>query len=176
VDDKLKAAEDPPNTWEELIQAPTKPFGFVERYFDSGLRLEEQITRDSLVSREIDRITRALILIGVTGSIPRRLGSEATNHELAIDKKRSKRVEHVLRQALAAWSKKDPRIQVTAEIQKEGIQLEWSEFVPNHMTQVMSELTLLATWSIQNDEARWGRTAVVSLENELRWLSYAMRD
>jgi len=117
-----------------------------------------------------------LTVVGVVGSIPRRLGGEATDLELAIDKKRARRVEHALRQSFSSWSKRDPKIQVTAEIQKEGIQLEWDDFIMRHMTQIMTELPLIATWAIQNDEARWGRSAVVYLENETRWVTYAMRD
>jgi hypothetical protein len=171
-----KASGDRPESWERLIQQPTSSGGFVERYYDPGLALSELETKDSLISREVERIQIALTVVGVVGSIPRRLGGEATDLELAIDKKRARRVEHALRQAFSSWSKRDPKIQVTAAIQKEGIQLEWIEFVPAHLTQIYSELCLVATWSILSDEARWGRSAVVSLENEMRWITYAMRD
>jgi len=150
--------------------------GYLERYFDTGLELPEAISRDSLVSSEIARITSAMTLVYVVGSIPRRLGGEATDAELALDKKRSKRVGWALEQALVGWTKKRVPYQVTAEIQREGAQLEWTTFVPAHLTQLNSELCLVATWAIQNDEARWGRSAVVNLENEIRWLTYAMRD
>jgi len=171
-----KVARDRPEAWEELIQQRTSSGGFVERYFDSGLAVSELETKESLVSREVERIQIALTVVGVVGSIPRRLGGEATDLELAIDKKRARRVEHALRQSFSSWSKRDPKIQVTAEIQKEGIQLEWDDFIMRHMTQIMTELPLIATWAIQNDEARWGRSAVVYLENETRWVTYAMRD
>jgi len=150
--------------------------GYLERYFDTGLELPEVISRDSLVSSEIARITTAATVIYVVGTIPRRLGGEATDDELALDKKRSKRVGWALEQALTGWTRKQPKFQVTEEIQREGAQLDWHEFVPAHLTQLNSELCLVATWAIQNDEARWGRSAVVNLENEIRWLTYAMRD
>jgi len=171
-----KVARDRPEAWEELIQQRTSSGGFVERYFDSGLAVSELETKESLVSREVERIQTALTVVGVVGSIPRRLGGEATDKELAIDKRRARRVDHALRQSFSSWSKREPKIQVTAEIQREGIQLEWDEFIMEHMTQVMTELPLLATWAILNEETRWGRSAVVYLENEIRWITYAMRD
>jgi len=159
------------------LAAPLTPsYGFVERWYDAGLAIPNAITRDSLVSSEIERITTALTLVIVVGSIPRRLGGEATDSELALDKKRAKRVNWVLEQSLSGWTKKRAKIQITAEIQREGAQLEWGQFIPAHLTQLNSELALVATWAIQNEETRWGRSAVVNLENEIRWLLYAMRD
>jgi len=169
-------AKDDPRPLSPLETPYTTSYSFVGRYFDPGLAIPEAITRESLISGEVERITGALTLILVVGSIPRRLGGDATDDELALDKKRSKRVGWALTQSLGGWSKKQPRIQVTAEIQREGAQLNWQEFVPNHMTQLMNELRMVATWSVQNDDGRWGRTAVVNLENEMRWLTYAMRD
>ena len=150
--------------------------GYLERYFDSGLAVPEAISRESLVSSEIERIKSAATIIYVVSTIPRRLGGEATDAELALDKKRAKRVGWALEQALGGWTRKRVSYQVTAEIQREGAQLEWELFVPAHLTQLNTELCLVATWAIQNDEARWGRSAVVSLENEIRWMTYAMRD
>jgi len=149
---------------------------FLEQYYDAGLELPSSLSVTSLVDRETTRISRALTLVIVAGAIPRRLGSEASDDELVLDKKRSKRVGWALTQAHSGWSKKQPKIQITSELEQEGTQLEWIYFIPEQMTQVMSELRLIATWAIQNEENRWGRTAVVNLENELRWIQYAMRD
>jgi len=159
------------------LETPYTPaYSFVGRYFDAGLEIPEAITRDSLISSEIDRITDALTIVYVVGSIPRRLGGDATDEELAVDKKRSKRVGWALTQSLVSWTKKNPRFQVTAEIQRTGAQLEWNLFIPEHMTQIMNELRKVATFAVQNDDERWGRSAIVNLENEMRWLTYAMRD
>ena len=165
-----------PRPSEGFGTAYTTAYSFVGRYFDPGLEIPRAISRESLVSSEIDRITGAMTIIYVVGSIRRRLGIEATDPELALDKKRAKRVGWALTQSLICWSKKAPKIQVTAEVQREGHHLEWDQFILSHVTQLNTDLRLLATWAIQNDESRWGRTAVVNLENELRWLNYAMRD
>jgi len=162
--------------WKDEIQLPTKPSGFLELWYDAGLALPKGIDREKLISNEIERITHALIIVTVAGTIPRRLGGEATDEELAVDKKRAKRVGHVLRQSLASWTKTDVELELTDRNKKDGAQLEWALFAVEHCTQVKSELRLVATWALQNEEARWGRSAVVYLENELRWIIYALRD
>jgi hypothetical protein len=59
-----------------------------------------------MISGEAARIARALALVRVTGSIPRRLGIDATDEELAIDKKRARRTAWALQQSLGCWGKK----------------------------------------------------------------------
>jgi hypothetical protein len=148
---------------------------FIERYYDPGFEIPKGLSAESIAEREIARITRALTLIIVAGEIPRRLG-DATDAELALDKKRARRVGWALAQAHSCWSNKDPKIQLTPELEREGAQLEYIYFIPEHMTQIMNELRLVATWAKQRDQERWGRSSVVSLENEMRWVMYAMRD
>jgi hypothetical protein len=179
MDESFESTGDQVRDLKELRDVYTNVLGtsgFVERYFDPGLRLSNSVSKASLVSGEIERLTSALAVIIVVESIPRRLGGNATDEELALDKKRSRRVIHALNQSLSGWSKKQPKIKLTPETERDGAQLEWEQFYPEHMTQLNSELRIVSTWSIQNDEARWGRSAVVNLENEMRWLRYALRD
>jgi len=122
------------------------------------------------------RLVSALALVFVAGSISRRLGSEADDEELALDKKRAKRVNHALRQSLGSWIRKLPPIEVDDKTRQEGAQLDWVLFVEAHITQLKSEIRFVASWAIKNDEIKWGKSAVVKLENEIRWLTYAMRD
>jgi hypothetical protein len=148
---------------------------FSERYYDPGLEFPASVIREDLIKAQLDRILRSLTLAVVVGSIPRRLGTEATDEELALDKRRARRVSWALLQAYRAWNSKEPKIQVTPELEREGNQLEWDIFVIEHTTQIADELRTIVTWSIQKDDGRWGRTAVVNLENEIRWITYAMR-
>lgn len=150
--------------------------GFIERYLDQELLIASDFLKKDLIADETKRISRALVIVTVTGGYPRRLGGTASDAELALDKKRARRVCHVLRQSLLAWGKKDPTVQLDDLLNREGVQLEWAIFIPEHLTQVQSELRLVSTWAIRNNEHRWGRSAVVNLENEIRWLVYAMRD
>ena len=148
--------------------------GYLERFYDSGLRLPRNATRQSLIDRQVNRLARAAALVFVAGTLSRRLG-EVSDEELMLDKKRAKRVNHALRQSIIGWTRRPPKIVSDPEIQREGSQLDWEPFVAAHLTQINAELRLLATWAIRNDDHRWGRTAVVNLENEIRWMNYAMR-
>jgi len=169
--DTPEDVKSPENAWMQNVRS-----GFVERYYDPGLQVPQGLSVESVVERETTRILRSLTLVIVAGAIPRRLGGDASSAELALDKKRAKRTSWALQQAHSCWSKKQTKIQVTPELEIEGAQLEYIYFIPEHMTQIMNELRLIATWAIQQDDHRWGRSAVVNLENEMRWIMYAMRD
>lgn len=149
---------------------------FLARFYDSELRLPKIESREALESAEVERLARSLAVVLMTGSIPRRLGGDATSEELAIDKKRAKRVGHAINQSLKGWIRKTPVLPLDAKIRQEGAQLDWKIWHEAHVAEVANQLRLISTWAIQNDEERWAKSAVVRLENELNWISYAMRD
>lgn len=163
--------------WEPLIHVPTNPRnGFLDRFYDQSLRIPPETTATRLVIVETERIARTLAIVRIAGSIPRRLGGDATSHELAIDKKRSKRVAHCLNQSLNAWTSR-PKVELDEEvIRREGAQLEWESFAAEHRVQVHASLRMVATWAVRHDEKRWGRSAAMNLVNELAWVFYALRD
>lgn len=148
---------------------------FLLRYFDPELEVPK-LTIPELVSAQQDRLARELVISIHSGSIPRRLGGDASDQELAADKKRAKRVSWALKQSLAGWSKKFPKLPVDEELRVAGAQLVWQTWYEEFMTEVNEQARIVVTWSVQNDEQRWGRSAVVKFENELNWVSYAMRD
>jgi hypothetical protein len=57
-----------------------------------------------------------------------------------------------------------------------GAQIVWATWVEAYIMIVQTELRIWATWAIVNDQEIWGRRAVVKLENELNWITYALRD
>lgn len=148
---------------------------FLSRYFDPALTPPKVSSREELEQREVDRLTRALAVVIMAGSIPRRLGGDASDDELAKDKKRARRAGHALSQALKGWSKKYD-LPLDDKIRMEGAQIKWDDWLTVHVTKIQDELRCLATWAVLNNEERWGRSAVVNLENEINWLTYALRD
>lgn len=162
--------------WEELIQQRTKPTDYLGRWVDTGLRLSRDLTEKSIREGEIGRIHSAKVIVLVAWSIPRRLGSDASDVELALDKRRARRVAHALDQSLLSWTKKPPKVKPDENDRRAGAQLDWIEFVGHHALGVQDSLRLVATWSMRNDQEVWGRSAVVRLNNELHWVSYALRD
>jgi hypothetical protein len=151
--------------------------GFLDRYYDSALTIPPEITPGQLGSAEVERIARTLSVVRIAGTIPRRLGGLASDHELAVDRKRTKRVAHALNQSLNAWRPSNHHFTFNEEVlRREGAQLEWSSFAADHRTDVQSSLRVVATWAIRNNELRWGRSSVVNLMNEMAWIVYALRD
>jgi hypothetical protein len=69
-----------------------------------------------------------------------------------------------------------PEIPNNDEIRRASAQMNWAAFLDDHVTTIQTELRYCATWAIKHDDQRWGRSAVVRLENELNWVTYALRD
>jgi hypothetical protein len=161
-------------------QAFTNPrnTAYLERFYDPGLELPEPpLVREHIEAGEVERIQRALAVVVVAGTIPRRLGGDATADELAQDKKRCRRVSHALSNSIYAWTKKRAAMpEVEDEIRIKGAQLNWTTFKDEHVAELMVRQRLLATWAVRNEERRWGKTAIVHLENELNWFLWALRD
>lgn len=150
---------------------------YVERFYDSGIVLPEYIDRRQITYNEIDRIARAFAIIAYAGQIPRRLGNDATDEELSLDKKRAKRVAHALIQSSKGWQvRSEPKIVNDEEIRLLAIHLNWEAFGPAHLTTVQGRMRVVATYAVKQDDFRWGRSALTKLENELKWVSYALRD
>lgn len=147
---------------------------FLERYYDPKLEPPETTIKE-LEDAQVARLTRALVVVMYTGSIPRRLGGDATGPELAADKKRSRRVAHAIKQSLHGWQKSGYKLPEGEELRIEGTQIIWHDWYGAYLTDLASQTTLLVTWSIRNEERRWGRSAVVRFENERNWIIYAMR-
>jgi hypothetical protein len=150
---------------------------YLETFYDSGIVLPDYIDRRQITYHEVDRIERAFSIVVYAGSIPRRLGQEAEPDELALDKKRAKRVAHALIQSSRGWQTRgEPKMLTDENIRLLGVHLNWEAFGPAHMTTVKERLRVVATYAIKQDDLRWGRSAVTRLENELKWVSYALRD
>lgn len=148
---------------------------FLNRYFDADLALPKT-NIEELIETQVIRLSRALVVTIHAGSIPRRLGGDATDQDLAIDRKRAKRSSWAVKQALAGWSKKMPKLPTDDELRVTGAQLIWPNWQEQYMASLLEQARIVATWSILNDEQRWGRSAVVKFDNEQNWISYALRD
>lgn len=150
--------------------------GYLERYYDSGLELPKSVTQESLIQGEVDRISNALAIVVYAATIPRRLGGDADDRMLAADMKRTRRVGHALKQSVQGWVKKVPQLDLTDEVRIAGAQLDWKTFEEAHLAEIQVRMRLVSTWSIRHESHRWGKSAIVHLENELNWFTYALRD
>jgi hypothetical protein len=149
---------------------------FLARYFDPALEIPAKLdTTGSIEDRQIERLTIALSVVVLAGTIPRRLGGEATDEDLALDKKRSKRVGHALQQSLRSWKKRSVKLPLTDEIRRAAAQIDWTKWGEAHLTSLSSEQKLVSTWAMRNEQEAWGKRAIVRLDNEVNWITYALR-
>lgn len=152
---------------------------YLGRYFDSGLEIPGDATVATIRDEELARVGRTLAVVILASTLPRRLGGDAGDTELALDKRRARRVVHVLQNVWLSWAGKKAgiRLPVTdSEINREAAQLDWERFRDVHIAGVNSRARYAATWAILHDKERWGRSAIVMYENEIKWVTYALRD
>lgn len=149
---------------------------FLAQHYDPELNLDAIGSREELETRQIARINRALSVTLLAGTTPRRLGGDATDEELAVDKKRARRCGHALGQSLKQWTKRKQDLPLDDSVRREGAQIKWTEWAEAHCVDIKNQLRCVATYAIRSDQERWGKSAVVRLENELKWLEFALRD
>lgn len=149
--------------------------GFLAPWYDPGLEIPAKLDIATIVAEECARISESMAIVLYASTIPRRLGGDADNAELASDKKQARRVAHALRGAYRGWSKKSPDLPNGEEIRQQGAQLMWHLWHPEHIHTVETRIVRAATFALQRNEDRWGKTAVTSYLNEINWINYAMR-
>lgn len=150
--------------------------GFLERYYDPTVDIAG-INPGDIEAFEILRLTRSLTVVLVSSAVPRRLGGDATDVELSLDKLRARRMSHAINQSLKSWtSGRQVQISATPEDRIAGSQLVWREFLSNHVIALNSRLYIVANYYIDLGAGSEGRRAIVRLENEMNWVTHAMRD
>lgn len=146
---------------------------FLDRYFDPVLDVDVSVSEESIVAEEIERLQRMTAEAMVACQIPRRL-SDASREELALDKKRSRRIAHVLRQNLAGWG--GALIDPSLEQRQAGAQVHWESWWGDHQPWLEARMRLVASWAKKSGNLSVGKKLLTRLSNELEWLKYALRD
>jgi hypothetical protein len=148
-------------------------------YHDPTLPVSAEDTRVTLTAAETARLLRQSSVMYAITTMPRRLGSDASDDDLATDKKRARRTQHALFQCLQDWvGKRVPKLLTTPEIRQEATQVNWTAWIEEHERYVRQRTVYIASWAIKIDndkDKRWAKSAVVRLQNESRWVAYALR-
>lgn len=147
--------------------------GLLDAYQDPALKVDLAMSAEQVTAQEVERLQAAVAMAAVAASIPRRI-SDASREELALDKRRSRRVLHPLRQCLAGWG--GAEVPADAEAKRLGAQVDWPYWWEEHQVILKYRLRYVATWSKKTGNLRFGKSAVVKLSQELEWLAYALRD
>jgi len=149
---------------------------YLDQYFDPTLELEESLTKDVLVDDQLDRLVTQYHMAAVAEHVPRRL-SEATRDELSLDKKRSRRIKHVLFTSAASWGASDQLMRDHSEEErKAGAQVNWVDWFAEQRRYLERTRRVVATWAKKTGNVKDGKKMVTRISNEIEWLSYALRD
>ena len=151
---------------------------YLAQWVDPALEVSAEESVDKIVKEELERLLRLNAIATAAGQIPRRLGQDASSPELAVDKKRSRRIAHVALQLASAWSGKDPnKLKVKYDAAQDAAVVNWNLWWEEHRVWLINRQRYIATWaSRQEDQARWCKSAMVRLNNETQWFEYALRD
>lgn len=145
----------------------------LDPYQDPALVVDLALPLEEVAAAEVERLQAACAVVYVTSQMPRRLGS-VTREDLALDKRRARRVLHAERQALVSWGGKEREPTEAERIA--GAQMVWDLWHEEANLVITSRLRYIATWAKATGNLRFGKSAVVRLSQELDWLSYALRD
>lgn len=149
---------------------------YLDTYVDLALPIPAEERAITITEDEVERLTKLLAVARLAQSIPRRLGAEASAEQLAEDSRRGKRIAHVASQLLTSWGG-DPGVS-PGDVGREAATVNWDRWWEEHQVWLVNRQRYLATWchkSSQNGDLRWCKSAMVRLENEIKWLAYAMR-
>lgn len=149
---------------------------YITDHLDLKLTVSPNDSADKFRAAEIERLQQLAAVMRAAAMHPRRLGGDAMPEELALDKKRSKRVLHVVEKSLALWGGEpaawDQARQVAAT-------LKWEDWWSEHERRIQSRQRYIATWchryGDQNGDIKWCNSALSKLSSELQWIAYALR-
>lgn len=145
---------------------------------DPALEVPEGLTPEKIGEEEVERLARMTAIATIAVGIPRRLGEDASPEEMAIDKKRGRRVSHALGQCLSDWNGKKPHeLPSSDELRTDAATVLWLPWWDEHQVFLQSRLHFIATWQIKTgDHEKFAKSAVVRYTNEIRWVTYALRE
>lgn len=145
---------------------------FLAQWLDPGLKIPEEETADKITRAERERLSRLAAVAKAAGSMPRRLGGDANAKELASDKQYCRRIEHVATQCATAWG---GALQVSGDVGREAAIVKWDKWCQDHKVWLTNRMKYIATWASNGGDPKFAKSALVKLQNELRWVEYAMR-
>jgi hypothetical protein len=148
---------------------------YLAHWYDPELKVADTETVDDITKAEIERLVKLLAVAQAAGSIPRRLGGDASPTDLALDKRRAKRIGHVAAQLLGSWSGKT-KLPPAPAVTREAATVDWKQWWAEHRIWLMNRQRYIATWCLKYEaDAKWCKSALVKLNNELLWLEHALR-
>lgn len=147
---------------------------FLAEYYDPEVQIPEDMTKESITTSESERLAQLSIIARAAKEIPRRLGVDAGSDELAVDSKRCRRVAHVAEQLAKAWGGRPKMERIDAS--RAAATVRWDDWWEEHQVWLRNRRRVIATWGVSGSgDEKFAKSALVKLNNEERWLEYALR-
>lgn len=148
---------------------------YLTTYFDPALPVRAEDTEASISRAEQERLAKLMSVAVTAQTMPRRLGQESMPEELADDKRRAKRIAHVAAQLLKTWGGTSLNGS-GADAKREAAIVDWRKWYEEHRIWLVNRQRYIATWVIKTEaNEKWGKSALVKLNNELNWIEHALR-
>lgn len=147
---------------------------FLDTYFDPSIAVDLSMTPEVRDAIELDRALADWSRASIAAAIPRRL-ADADRAQLALDKKRSRRLAHVAAQSIGLWGGKVPH-EPDATLTREGAQVLWDQWYEERDAFLAARMTYAATWAKKTSNLKYGKQALQRFLSEREWYKYAMRD
>jgi len=149
---------------------------YMLEWYDPELAIKADETKDTITKAEVERLTMLYWIAITAHTIPRRVGPEANQEELAADKHRCRRVAHAAEQLVLGWSGRKTVPSISVDVTRQAAQVDWEKWWAEHSVWLNNRLRYVATWAQKTDKSdKWAKSAVVKLNNEIKWISYALR-
>jgi hypothetical protein len=149
---------------------------FLAEYLDLAITVRAEDSAEIINAAEVERLQHLVAVLQAAAAHPRRLGGDAMPEELAQDKKRAKRLAHAAAQALKGWGGETASWEDASKV---AATINFEEWWGEHERRIRSRQRYIATWCHRygnnNGDARWCNSAIVRLENELKWFKHALR-
>ena len=147
---------------------------FLDDYYNPDINIDVTMTAEVRETIELERCLTDWSRAALAVAVPRRL-ADATREELALDKKRSRRMQHVATSCIGLWGGTVPTEPDDA-LAKEGAQVLWVPWWEEREAFLVARMTYTATWAKKTGQLKYGRSALQKFKNERDWYKYAMRD
>ena len=145
---------------------------YLAQWYDPEMQIRDGETKATIEKFERERLSKMVAVASAAQSVPRRLGADADSDELAEDKKRCRRVQHAAAQCLKDWG---GAVNNVGDVTREAAQVDWAKFGESQQVDLLNRLRYISTWAMNGGDAAFAKTACVRLNNEMRWLQYALR-
>lgn len=146
-------------------------------YQDPGLEIPGDETLEHIGQVETERLIANMALAHTASLIPRRLGT-MDRKAMAREKKICRRIEYAEEQTWRLWGSLGAvAVLKPEELKRQAAIVRWEDWGADQSTYLLNRMVYVATYAVKHPEAveRTCKRAMMILNDERRWLAYALR-